>query len=140
MGLRLHPRHPGVAPLDVAGQRLVHGLVAKGEVRIDSGSDPTEVLTRLAAIPGIGPWTAAYVAMRGFHDPDAFPHGDAGLRRALQPSVARTTRVRSRTCKGDGGPGVPTPPSSCGRAWTFDHRPQASDRRPRFRLKAGGRD
>jgi AraC family transcriptional regulator of adaptative response / DNA-3-methyladenine glycosylase II len=94
MGLRLHPRHPGVAPLDVAGQRLVHGLVAKGEVRIDSGSDPTEVLTRLVAIPGIGPWTAAYVAMRGFHDPDAFPHGDAGLRRALQ-ALGRPHDTRS---------------------------------------------
>ena len=57
--------------------------LANGEVRIDAGSDPREALTRLLAIPGVGPWTAAYVAMRGFHDPDAFPHGDAGLRRAL---------------------------------------------------------
>ena len=58
--------------------------LAYGEVRIDGGSDPTEALTRLLAIPGIGPWTAGYVAMRGFHDPDAFPPGDAGLRRALK--------------------------------------------------------
>jgi AraC family transcriptional regulator, regulatory protein of adaptative response / DNA-3-methyladenine glycosylase II len=58
--------------------------LANAEVRIDAGSDPTEARTRLLAIPGIGPWTAAYVAMRGFHDPDAFPHGDAGLRRALK--------------------------------------------------------
>jgi AraC family transcriptional regulator of adaptative response / DNA-3-methyladenine glycosylase II len=58
--------------------------LANGEVRIDAGSDPRETLARLLAIRGIGPWTAAYVAMRGFHDPDAFPHGDAGLRRALQ--------------------------------------------------------
>ena len=58
--------------------------VANGEIRIDAGSDPREALTRLLAIRGIGPWTAAHVAMRGFHDPDAFPHGDAGLRRALK--------------------------------------------------------
>ena len=58
--------------------------LASGEVGIDAGSDPTEALTRLLAIPGIGPWTAAYVAMRGFHDPDAFPPGDAGVRRALE--------------------------------------------------------
>jgi AraC family transcriptional regulator, regulatory protein of adaptative response / DNA-3-methyladenine glycosylase II len=57
--------------------------LANGEVRIDPGSDPSEALTRLLAIRGIGPWTAAYVAMRGFHDPDAFPQSDAGLRRAL---------------------------------------------------------
>jgi AraC family transcriptional regulator of adaptative response / DNA-3-methyladenine glycosylase II len=58
--------------------------LASGEVRIDAGSDPTEALTRLLDIRGIGPWTAGYVSMRGFHDPDAFPHGDAGLRRALK--------------------------------------------------------
>jgi AraC family transcriptional regulator of adaptative response / DNA-3-methyladenine glycosylase II len=63
--------------------------LANGEVRIDAGSDPTEALTRLLAIRGIGPWTAGYVAMRGFHDPDAFPHGDAGLRRALE-ALGRT--------------------------------------------------
>ena len=58
--------------------------LADGEIRIDVGSDPTEMLAGLVAIPGIGPWTAAYVAMRGFHDPDAFPPGDAGVRRALR--------------------------------------------------------
>ncbi len=58
--------------------------LANGGVGIDAGSDPTEALTRLRAIRGIGPWTAAYVAMRGFHDPDAFPPGDAGVRRALK--------------------------------------------------------
>jgi AraC family transcriptional regulator of adaptative response / DNA-3-methyladenine glycosylase II len=58
--------------------------LASGEVRIDAGSDPTEALTLLLDIRGIGPWTAGYVSMRGFHDPDAFPHGDAGLRRALK--------------------------------------------------------
>jgi AraC family transcriptional regulator of adaptative response / DNA-3-methyladenine glycosylase II len=60
------------------------GRLANSEIRVDPGSDPTEALTRLLAIPGIGRWTAGYVAMRGFHDPDAFPHGDAGLRRALK--------------------------------------------------------
>jgi AraC family transcriptional regulator, regulatory protein of adaptative response / DNA-3-methyladenine glycosylase II len=72
----------GLGPRRVALQALAARL-ANGEVRIDGGADPSEALTRLVAIPGIGPWTAAYVAMRGFHDPDAFPHGDAGLRRAL---------------------------------------------------------
>jgi AraC family transcriptional regulator of adaptative response / DNA-3-methyladenine glycosylase II len=73
----------GLGPRRDALQALATRL-ANGEVRIDPGSDPREALTRLLAIRGIGPWTAAYVAMRGFHDPDAFPHGDAGLRRALK--------------------------------------------------------
>jgi AraC family transcriptional regulator, regulatory protein of adaptative response / DNA-3-methyladenine glycosylase II len=71
--------------------------LANGDLRIDPGSDPSEALTGLLAIRGIGPWTAAYVAMRGFHDPDAFPHGDAGLRRALnslgQPADPRSVTV-----------------------------------------------
>jgi AraC family transcriptional regulator, regulatory protein of adaptative response / DNA-3-methyladenine glycosylase II len=64
--------------------RALAARLASGEVRIDVGSDQREALTRLLAIPGIGPWTAGYVAMRGFHDPDAFPHGDAALRRTLK--------------------------------------------------------
>jgi AraC family transcriptional regulator of adaptative response / DNA-3-methyladenine glycosylase II len=63
--------------------RTLAGRLASGEVSIDSGSDPTEARTRLLAIPGIGPCTAAHVAMRGLHDPDAFPLGEAALRRAL---------------------------------------------------------
>jgi len=37
----------------------------------------------LTSIDGIGPWTAQYIAMRGLSEPDAFPEGDLGLRRAL---------------------------------------------------------
>ncbi len=73
----------GLGPRRETLQTLAARL-ASGEVRVDGGSDPTEALTRLRAIPGIGLWTAAYVAMRGFHDPDAFPQGDAPLRRALK--------------------------------------------------------
>ncbi len=80
-----------VDPKAIAGPALHREAVltlaarlANGDIRIDAGSDPTEALTRLLAIRGIGPWTAAYVAMRGFHNPDAFPHGDAAVRRALK--------------------------------------------------------
>ena len=88
---------PAAAVLADADPRTLAGLalrtdalqalatrLTEGEVRIDAGSDPTEALSGLLAIRGIGPWTAGYVAMRGFHDPDAFPDGDAGLRRALK--------------------------------------------------------
>jgi AraC family transcriptional regulator, regulatory protein of adaptative response / DNA-3-methyladenine glycosylase II len=76
-------RLPGPRPRREALQTLANRL-ANGEIRIDAGADPTEALTRLLAIRGIGPWTSGYVAMRGFHDPDAFPRRDAGLRRALE--------------------------------------------------------
>jgi AraC family transcriptional regulator of adaptative response / DNA-3-methyladenine glycosylase II len=40
-------------------------------------------LVSLAGVAGVGPWTQAYVAMRAGRDPDAFPAGDLGVRRAL---------------------------------------------------------
>jgi AraC family transcriptional regulator, regulatory protein of adaptative response / DNA-3-methyladenine glycosylase II len=83
----------GLGPSRDALQTLA-GRLANGEVRIDAGSDPREALARLLAIRGIGPWTAAYVAMRGFHDPDAFPGGDAGVRRALK-GLGRPDDLRS---------------------------------------------
>jgi AraC family transcriptional regulator of adaptative response / DNA-3-methyladenine glycosylase II len=42
-----------------------------------------DVVARLCAIPGVGPWTAHYIAMRALAEPDAFPSSDLGLRRAL---------------------------------------------------------
>jgi AraC family transcriptional regulator of adaptative response / DNA-3-methyladenine glycosylase II len=51
--------------------------------------DPT--VERLAALPGIGAWTAQYVAMRAFREPDAFPASDLGLLRAMARGGARPT-------------------------------------------------
>jgi AraC family transcriptional regulator of adaptative response / DNA-3-methyladenine glycosylase II len=42
-----------------------------------------ESIAALTAIRGIGPWTANYIAMRAMREPDAFPAGDLGLRRAM---------------------------------------------------------
>ena len=47
------------------------------------GADREEARARLVAIPGIGPWTAEYVAMRGLADTDAFPATDLGVLRRL---------------------------------------------------------
>jgi AraC family transcriptional regulator of adaptative response / DNA-3-methyladenine glycosylase II len=57
--------------------------VAGGALELDHGADPRETAARLAELPGIGPWTIAYVLMRAVRDPDAFPAADLGLRRAL---------------------------------------------------------
>jgi AraC family transcriptional regulator, regulatory protein of adaptative response / DNA-3-methyladenine glycosylase II len=59
------------------------------ERRIDFGAAPAEVVAAMAALPGIGPWTAQYVALRALGEPDAFPHGDSVLRRmAAAPGQA----------------------------------------------------
>ena len=58
--------------------------VASGDVVIDPGADPTELRQSLVRLPGIGPWTAEYVAMRALRDPDAFMPTDLGIRRAAR--------------------------------------------------------
>lgn len=67
--------------------------------RIDlAGAEPGSsepMLTALQALPGIGPWTAQYLAMRALHDPDAFPAGDLGLRRALGIDSAAALTARA---------------------------------------------
>jgi len=49
----------------------------------DAGASAEDFVAKLCRIPGIGPWTAHYVAMRANGEPDAFPAADLGLRRAL---------------------------------------------------------
>ncbi|MGP3925320.1 AlkA N-terminal domain-containing protein [Streptomyces sp. 8N616] len=63
--------------------RLVEALAA-GDIVLGAGSDWDEARARLAALPGIGPWTVEVVAMRALGDPDAFLPTDLGLRRVAQ--------------------------------------------------------
>jgi len=49
--------------------------------------DPDVFLDRLCEVPGIGNWTAQYVAMRALGEPDAFPSGDIGLLNTVAPQV-----------------------------------------------------
>lgn len=58
--------------------------VASGALDLDGGTPIEIAIERLLAIPGIGPWTAQYVAMRALRDPDAFPSSDFGVMKALE--------------------------------------------------------
>ena len=64
-------------------QALAHAIVEEGLI-LDRAVDREQTITRLHHIPGIGPWTTSYVAMRALGDPDAFPATDLGLRRAFE--------------------------------------------------------
>jgi AraC family transcriptional regulator, regulatory protein of adaptative response / DNA-3-methyladenine glycosylase II len=64
------------------------------ERRVDFGAAPADVAAALAALPGIGPWTAQYVALRALGEPDAFLHGDWVLRRMAAPPGAPVLSVR----------------------------------------------
>lgn len=57
-------------------------LLASGELALDGGADRVDAERRLLEIRGVGPWTATYISLRALEDPDAFPAGDLGLRRA----------------------------------------------------------
>jgi AraC family transcriptional regulator, regulatory protein of adaptative response / DNA-3-methyladenine glycosylase II len=70
--------------LTEARAATVHALarrVANGDLRLEPDVDVRAATKQLLDVPGIGPWTAEYIAMRAFHWPDAFPSGDLVLRR-----------------------------------------------------------
>jgi AraC family transcriptional regulator of adaptative response / DNA-3-methyladenine glycosylase II len=73
--------------------------MAEGEVVLDAGCDWNRAREQLLALPGIGPWTAEVIAMRGLGDPDAFPASDLGVRLAATqlglPGDARPLTERS---------------------------------------------
>ena len=77
---------PGSLPMPRGRARAlieVARLTASGELVLDAGTDPSEAREQLLAIPGIGPWTADYIAMRALGDPDVFLPGDVAVKRAL---------------------------------------------------------
>ncbi|HJR44452.1 MAG TPA: DNA-3-methyladenine glycosylase [Actinomycetota bacterium] len=73
--------------------RAVSRAVADGSLDLSPTSDRNEVRERLTSIPGIGPWTAAYVSMRALRDPDVFMATDLGVRKGAErlglPASAR---------------------------------------------------
>ncbi len=64
--------------------RALARALAGGDLQVGPGADRDEARERLLALPGIGPWTASYIAMRALGDPDAFLPGDLGVRRAVE--------------------------------------------------------
>lgn len=77
---------PATLPMPRARGRALVGLagaLATGEVALDRGPERDEVRARMLALPGIGPWTADYVAMRALAHPDVFLPTDVGVRIAL---------------------------------------------------------
>ncbi len=77
---------PEIFSMPAARRRTIAALaraVAEERLAIGPGADPHELRALLLELPGIGPWTADYVLMRGLGDPDAFLAGDLGVRHAL---------------------------------------------------------
>ena len=66
--------------------------VLQRAVCLEPGVDPHRTIGQLVALPGVGDWTAQYIAMRALRWPDAFPAGDLGLLRALRTNSPATLR------------------------------------------------
>jgi AraC family transcriptional regulator of adaptative response / DNA-3-methyladenine glycosylase II len=105
---RIASRH-GVTPQSLMRARTNPGMpqtrwntirglaraVARGEVTFERGATLDESIANLTALPGIGPWTAHYIAMRALREPDAFPHTDLGIRKAAGMLSDRELRSRA---------------------------------------------
>ena len=69
----------------------------KSGLVLEPGVDVEDVLIRLAELPGIGPWTTQYVAMRALASPDAFPASDLGVLKALKVTRAEQALERAES-------------------------------------------
>lgn len=79
-----------LGPLGITGARArtileLAKAFAHGEAGFNLCAQPELEVRRLMEIPGIGAWTAQYIAMRALNWPDAFPHTDYGVKKALAP-------------------------------------------------------
>jgi AraC family transcriptional regulator of adaptative response / DNA-3-methyladenine glycosylase II len=77
----------GIAPTRARAIIELARAVAGRHVMLEPGPDPEQAIARLKELPGIGDWTAHYIAMRALRWPDAFPAADLGLLRASKAST-----------------------------------------------------
>jgi AraC family transcriptional regulator of adaptative response / DNA-3-methyladenine glycosylase II len=81
----------GLPRARAAAIRALARSVADDPATLETGPDLATTAERLAELPGVGPWTAQYIALRAMREPDAFPGTDLGLVRAaarLGPPLA----------------------------------------------------
>lgn len=89
-----------IAKLGLPGARAaaIHALasaIARGAVKLDGARELDAFVAQLVELPGIGPWTAHYLAMRALHVPDAFPAADLGVQKALGRSGAKAAEAHA---------------------------------------------
>jgi AraC family transcriptional regulator of adaptative response / DNA-3-methyladenine glycosylase II len=86
----------GIVRQRQAALQALANEVASGRLALHAGADVPATLAALQALPGIGDWTAQYIAMRAMRWPDAFPSGDIALQKALGVGSARAAAEASQ--------------------------------------------
>ena len=71
--------------------------IAKGRLDLDPSSPVESTVAALESLPGVGPWTAQYIAMRALAWPDAFPHPDVAVIKAMKESKPAAALAASET-------------------------------------------
>jgi AraC family transcriptional regulator of adaptative response / DNA-3-methyladenine glycosylase II len=69
--------------------------VSTDQLRLEPGAEVEATLDRLRSLPGIGEWTAQYIGMRALSWPDAFPHTDYGVLKAMEEKDPRKALERA---------------------------------------------
>ena len=96
-----------LGPIGITSRRaktileLARSIVYK-TIDLNFPTQPEKEIERLKEIPGIGEWTAQYIAMRAMRWPDAFPHTDYGIKKALAPHTPKeilTLAEKWRPCR-----------------------------------------
>jgi AraC family transcriptional regulator of adaptative response / DNA-3-methyladenine glycosylase II len=91
---------PSTLALPRARRRCFAALVealATGDLVLGLGADPVGARRRLAAVPGVGPWTIEMIAMRALGDADAFPASDMGVVRGAESlGIGAGTALKAR--------------------------------------------
>lgn len=85
----------GIVSARAQAIRALARAVCDGTLALEPTADVSAQLDRLRALPGIGEWTAQYLAMRALGWPDAFPHTDYGVRKALGTTSDREVLARA---------------------------------------------
>lgn len=98
-GLTASP--PGGPARRAQALRGLCAALASGDLALDAGRDPAALRAELCALPGIGPWSAGYLAMRVLGDPDELLATDLAIRRGAQalglPGDASSLTGRARS-------------------------------------------
>jgi AraC family transcriptional regulator of adaptative response / DNA-3-methyladenine glycosylase II len=81
----------GLTRARAATLNALGAAVANDASLLRSSATLDETVDKLARLPGVGPWTAQYIAMRALREPDAFPASDLGLMRAMETAQGRPT-------------------------------------------------